>query len=245
MIAPPLFLAALLALSFVAGGTAAVVGFGIGSLVTPLLVTRLDTSLAIGIVAGPHLLASAVRYWQHRRTVDRALLLRFGIPSMAGGLAGALLQSRLQSPALLGVLGALLVATSLANLSSGFGGWRPAPSLALALGGLSGLFGGVAGNQGGLRAAGLAAFDLTPRAFIATSTAVAVLIDVARAPVYVANAGAALRAQGLLIAVTASGCLAGTLLGERLFARLPRETHRRLVALTVGAVGVWLLTRAF
>lgn len=245
MNADHLFLAGLFVLSLAAGGTAAVVGFGIGSLVTPLLVVRLDTSLAIGVVAGPHLLASAVRYWQHRHTVDRGLLIRFGIPSAVGGLVGALLQSRLESPALLGVLGALLLATSAANLSSGFGGWRPAPSLAFALGGLSGLFGGVAGNQGGLRAAGLAAFDLTPRAFIATSTAVAVLIDVARTPVYVARAGAELRAEWPLIAVAGAGCLAGTLLGERLFSRLARETHRRVVAVTVGAVGIWLITRAF
>ena len=41
----------------------------------------------------------------------------------------------------------------------------------------------LAGNQGGLRAAGLLAVDLPPRAFLATGTAVALLVDLARTPV--------------------------------------------------------------
>jgi hypothetical protein len=46
-------------------------------------------------------------------------------------------------------------------------------------------------SRGGLRAAGLTAFDLAPRAFLATGTAVALLVDMARTPVYLAHAGAA------------------------------------------------------
>jgi uncharacterized membrane protein HdeD (DUF308 family) len=66
-----------------------------------------------------------------------------------------MLQAALSGSALLAVLGALLIATGAASMTAGFGGWQAPPKVALGLGLLSGLFGGLAGNQGGLRAAGL------------------------------------------------------------------------------------------
>jgi uncharacterized membrane protein YfcA len=240
-----LFFVALFALGVVSGGTAAVIGFGIGSLLTPFLLTRLEPQLAIGVVAVPHLLATAVRYLQHRTAVDSGVLLRFGVPSAVGGLAGAALQATFTSPLLLAVLGLLLVATGVANLSRGFAGWQPAPAAALVLGLLSGIFGGLAGNQGGLRAAGLTSFDLPPRAFLATGTAVALLIDLARTPVYVARAGAELAAFAAPMGVAAAGCLLGTVLGERLFFGLPRERYRQAIGVALVAVGAFLLFRAW
>jgi uncharacterized membrane protein YfcA len=226
------------------GGTAAVIGFGIGSLLTPLLTLRLAPELAVAVVALPHLLATAVRYVRHAPQVDRPTFLRFGLLSAAGGLAGALLQSGFSAAALLAVLGALLVATGVAAVTGNCGGRRPAAPLALALGALSGLFGGLVGNQGGLRAAGLLAFGLAPRAFLATSTAVALLVDLARTPVYLARGGPHLWSLALPISVAAAGCLVGTIAGERLLLRLSLDTYRRVVGAGVAAIGGWLLARA-
>jgi uncharacterized membrane protein YfcA len=226
------------------GSTAAVVGFGIGSLLTPLLTLRLSPGLAVAVVALPHLLATAARFLRHVRSVDRPTFLRFGLLSAAGGLAGALLQSRFGAPALLAALGGLLIATALASLTGNFGGRRSGTPTALTLGLLSGLFGGLVGNQGGLRAAGLLAFDLSPRAFLATSTAVALVVDLARTPVYLVRAGPQLWSLALPIAVAAAGCLVGTIWGERLLLRIRPATYRRLVGAGVGAIGLWLLTRS-
>jgi uncharacterized membrane protein YfcA len=225
------------------GGTAAVIGFGIGSLLTPLLTLRLSADLAVAAVALPHLLATAVRYVRHAGAVDRPTFFRFGLVSAVGGLAGALLQARLSAPALLSVLGLLLIGTGVASVTGSFGGRRPRVPVALALGLFSGLFGGVAGNQGGLRAAGLLAFDLHPRAFLATSTAVALLVDLARTPVYLVRAGSSLWSLALPIAVAAIGCLMGTVLGERVLLGMGGPMYRRLVGVAVAAIGLWLLGR--
>lgn len=239
-----LFLIALFLLGVLSGGTAAVVGFGIGSLLTPLVAARYDAQTAIGIVALPHLLATALRFVQSRAFIDREVLLRFGLPSAVGGLAGAVLQGRFSSPALLVVLGGLLLATGIANMTGGFGGWRPGGHAAPALGLLSGFFGGLAGNQGGLRAAGLTGFTLKPRAFLATSTAVALLVDAARTPVYLARVGGTLRHIAGPIAVAAAGCLLGTVLGERVLIGTTPDRYRRLVGAGVALVGLWLLAHA-
>jgi uncharacterized protein len=221
-----------------------VVGFGIGSLLTPLLILRMTPDLAVAAVALPHLLATAVRFTRHASALHRPTFLRFGLWSAAGGLTGALLQAALSGPVLLATLGSLLIATGTASMTSSFGGWRAPPKAALALGLLSGLFGGLAGNQGGLRAAGLLAFDLPPRAFLATSTAVALLVDLARTPVYLLRAGPELWALALPITVAGLGCLLGTVWGERLLTRVSAATYRRLVGAGVAAVGVWLFARA-
>jgi uncharacterized membrane protein YfcA len=225
------------------GSTAAVIGFGIGSLLTPLLTLRLSPELAVAVVALPHLFATAVRYLRHAGVVDGPTFLRFGLLSAVGGLAGAVLQASLSAPALLAALGALLIATGFASLTGNFGGRRPGTPVALGLGLLSGFFGGLAGNQGGLRAAGLLAFDLPPRAFLATSTAVALVVDLARTPVYLLRAGPRLWSLAVPIAVAAVGCLVGTIWGERLLLRIGSTTYRRLVGAGVAAIGVWLLTR--
>jgi uncharacterized membrane protein YfcA len=73
---------------------------------------------------------------------------------------------------------------------------------------------------------------------------VALLVDLARTPVYLVRAGPQLRALALSIAVAALGCLLGTIWGERLLAWVSAATYRRLVGAGVAAVGVWLLARA-
>jgi uncharacterized membrane protein YfcA len=224
-----------------AGATAAVAGFGIGSLLTPLLALQLGTGTAVAAVAIPHAVATALRAWRLRAAVDRRVLRRFGLPSAAGGLLGALLYARLGHRALTATLGLLLLATALAGLTGWTSRLRPRGAGVTALGGLSGLFGGVAGNQGGLRAAALLAFGLSPTAYVATSTMTGLLVDAARTPVYLWRAGPALLEVGGAIGVATAGVVVGTLLGERILLGLPVDRFRRIVSLLIGLLGAALL----
>jgi len=230
--------------SVAAGATAAVAGFGIGSLLTPLLALRLGTPVAVAAVAVPHAAATILRAWRLRRAVDWPLFRRFGLWSAAGGLVGALVFARLGGPALTRVLGVLLLLTA----ASGLTGWATRVRLpawaAWLLGLLSGFFGGVVGNQGGLRAGALLGLGLSPAAFVATSTMAGVVVDVVRAPIYVARAGGAVGAAWPLVLAATAGALLGTLLGERALFGLSPDRFRRVVAALVGALGLWLLWQA-
>src|SRR5262245_62946982 len=99
------WLAGLFLLTILSGATASVVGFGIGSLLTPLLATQFGTEAAIAAVSIPHLAAGLLRGWRLRRAVDRAVLVRFGILSATGGLLGALVFWRLAPSMLARTLG--------------------------------------------------------------------------------------------------------------------------------------------
>lgn len=227
--------------SVVAGATAAVAGFGIGSLLTPLLALSLGTPLAVAAVAIPHAAATVLRAWRLRRAVDWPLFGRFGLWSAVGGLAGALLFARLGGEALTRLLGALLLLTSVSGLS----GWATRVRLprwgAWLLGLLSGFFGGLVGNQGGLRAGALLGLGLAPATFVATSTMAGVVVDAVRTPLYVLRAGPALADAWPLVVIATTGTVAGTLLGERALLGLSRERFRTIVAGLVGLLGVWLL----
>jgi len=231
----------LAALAIVGGATAAVVGFGIGSLLTPVLAVRFGAGVAVAMVALPHLAASLLRGWRLRAHLRRDVIVRFGLLSAAGGLLGALLYARLGGPAVAAVLGALLVVTAVAGLTGWTERWHPRGPAVWGLGLLSGFFGGLAGNQGGVRVAALSAFGLAPVELVAASTAAGVLVDLARTPVYVVREHAPLGAEAPRIALLVAGTLAGTLLGERLLFGLAPRVFRRVVSVAVGGLGLWLL----
>jgi uncharacterized membrane protein YfcA len=236
-----LFAALVLIVAVIAGGTASVVGFGIGSLLTPVLATRFGTDIAIAAVALPHLAGSLLRGWRLRASIDRSVLARFGLLSAAGGLVGAFAFARLAPSVLPRVLGLLLVLTATAGITKWSERWHPRGVLVWLLGALSGFFGGVVGNQGGLRAAALSAFGLAPVAFVATSTAIGVLVDLVRTPVYLARTGEDLLEISTLVVVCVMGVLLGTVLGERLLFGLSRERFRTVVSLAIGVLGIWFL----
>lgn len=227
----------------IAGAIAGVAGFGIGSILTPLLALRLGTKLAVAVVSVPHLIGTAVRFVTLRRHVDLRVLVQFGILSAAGGLLGALLNSRANSPALTIVFGLLLVTAGASSLTGFLERLHLGRIGAWVAGFLSGLFGGLVGNQGGIRSAALLAFDIPKESFVATATAIALIVDSARMPVYFAIEERQILEAWPLMAAAAAGVIAGTLFGVRLLRRLPEKLFRRGVGVIVILLGIYMLGR--
>lgn len=230
--------------ALIAGAIASVAGFGIGSLLTPLVGLQLDIRVAIAIVSIPHLIATAIRYWMLHKHVDWRVLGSFGLTSAAGGLAGAYLGAFITSPILTAVLGVLLVFAGLSGLTGWarrmrFSGWT-----AWVAGAISGFFGGLVGNQGGIRSAALFGFDLPKQAFVATATAVALLVDGARMPVYFFTQWRDIAAAWPYVVAATVGVVAGTLVGERLLRRIPEATFRTVVSGIILVLGAALLIGA-
>jgi uncharacterized membrane protein YfcA len=231
--------------SIVAGAIAAVAGFGIGSVLTPVLSLKFDVRLAIAMVSIPHFAGTVVRLILVRTHIDRRVLLWFGIASAGGGLAGAALQALVRSSVLAIVFGALLIFAGVGSLTGFASRMRFGDrNLALVGGALSGLLGGLVGNQGGIRAAALLGFDVDRQAFVATATAVALVVDGVRIPVYLAAQAADLAQQAPLIGALAVGAVVGTLAGGWTLRRLPEPVFRRVVGLLLVLLGAYTLGRA-
>ena len=236
------FLVALFGIAVLGGATAAVTGFGIGSLLTPFMASRFGMTVAIAAVAIPHALATALRCWRLRRGIDWSVMRGFGVLSAAGGLAGALLYARFSNRTLTVVLAVLLFATAVAGLTNWTRRVRMGSMGAGALGVASGLFGGLAGNQGGLRAAALLVFGLTPIAFVATSTATGLIVDAARLPIYLWRWSGDMGRVAIPVVVASVGVIAGTLAGERVLLGMSVDRFRIVVSVLIGLLGFWLLS---
>src|SRR5688500_861319 len=229
--------------ALVAGGIASIAGFGIGSVLTPALSIWIDARLAVAAISIPHLIGTALRFSLLKGRVDRRVLWSFGVASAAGGIAGALLNTVFTSPALLTLLAVLLLfvaAGELTGFSRRLVFRGPAAWVA---GALSGALGGLVGNQGGLRSAALLGFRMDRDTFVATATAIGLVVDAARMPVYFFVYSRELGRVVTPIVVATVGVVLGTVLGGRILRQIPEKYFRRVVAVFLAVLGIWLLTR--
>ncbi len=101
----------------------------------------------------------------------------------------------------------------------------------------------MVGNQGGIRSAALLGFNLQRDAFVATATAIALLIDVCRMPVYAALQFHSIVAEWRWAALATLGVIAGTLSGKWMLQRIPQNIFRAIVSGIILALGIWMLSQ--
>jgi uncharacterized membrane protein YfcA len=236
-----LFAVLLALVAVLAGAVAAVTGFGAGSLLTPALAVEAGTKLAVAAIAIPHFVGTAQRYWMLRRHVDRRILSGFGIASAVGGLSGALLGARFSGRGLAVVFGALLI---LAGITE-FTGWmervRWGKRAAWIAGAVSGVLGGLVGNQGGIRTAAMLGFSVPKESFVATATAIGLFVDGARLPVYLATQGHEITGIWPLVLTATGGVIIGTAFGTRLLGWVPQRVFRRVIAVLLVVLGLSMI----
>jgi len=229
------------AAAVIAGAIASLAGFGIGGILTPLLAWALGTKLAVAVVSVPHLIGTALRFGFIYRHVNRKVLLSFGIASAVGGLTGALLHVWLSSVWLGYILGVLLVFAGIMGLTGWTQRMRFGGAVAWVAGILSGGFGGLVGNQGGIRSAALFGFDLDKQSFVATATAIALMVDFFRMPVYAATQWRQVVGVWPVLVLAIIGIVTGTLAGQPVLRRIPDTTFRKTVAGIILLLGIWML----
>lgn len=226
-----------------AGAIASVTGFGIGSLLTPVLALQVDTRLAVAAVSVPHLVGTAFRFWLLRGGIDRGVFWSFGLTSAAGGLTGAVFQGWASNRWLTVVFGVVLLFAAVSEATGLARRLRFRGPVAWIAGAISGVLGGMVGNQGGIRSAALLGFDLHKGTFVATATAIALFVDGARMPVYLVTQHEKMSALWPWMALATAGIVAGTVLGSRVLDRLPERWFRRILALILAVLGGAMLLR--
>lgn len=230
--------------SFVAAGIASIAGFGIGSILTPLFSLKMETRTAVAAVSIPHFIATALRLWFVRKHIDKHVLYNFGVFSAIGGLAGALLNATASNPILTFIFASLLIFAGLSDLTGLASKMRFGSKIAWAAGALSGILGGLVGNQGGIRSAALLGFNLNRQAYIATATATGVIVDAARMPVYFVAHRADLYPIANLILISSVAAILGTIAGTLILHKLPERVFRLSVDVLLVGLGLYMMRRA-
>jgi uncharacterized protein len=225
-----------LALALLAETAGTVGGFGSSVFFVPLANFFLPFTTVLGLVALFHLASNVAKLGLFRQGIDRSLLLRLGVPAVlfaaAGAWAGAFVEPRWLEL----VLALFLVASSAALLLRPDWGLVPTKRNAVLGGAVSGWMAGMVGTGGAVRGLALAAFALPKEIFVATSAAIDLGVDSARALVYWRN-GYMREVELSWVPWLVLVAIAGTWLGRALLLRIPQERFRQIALVLVLAIG--------
>jgi uncharacterized membrane protein YfcA len=108
-------------------------------------------------------------------------------------------------------------------------------------GALSGGLGGLVGNQGGIRSAAMLGFNVPKESFVATATAIALFVDAARLPVYLAGEWRDIFALWPLVLAATGAVVLGTAVGTPVLRRLPTHLFRRILSVLLILLGLYML----
>ena len=175
-------------------------GFGLATLLTPVMLAFFPVEVAIALTGIVHLLNNFFKIglvWKH---INWKIAIRFGIFAAAGAFIGALVLAyisarnigysymigdRIISTSLVKlVIAVLLIVFVLIEFFPRLKMLKLNKDLIYGGGFASGFFGGLSGHQGALRSAFLISFGLTKEQFIATGIVIACFIDITRLSVY-------------------------------------------------------------
>jgi hypothetical protein len=232
-------------------------GFGLGTLLTPVFGLFFPLPVAVALTGVVHLLNNLFKLSLLGQHASRAYALRFGLPSVLGGLLGAWCLVRLSGQAPLHAwqwagrtfevtplkvgIAALMVFFACMEVVPALKSWRVARKYLTFGGLLSGFFGGLSGHQGALRSAFLVNAGLSKEQFIATGVVIACLVDGVRLPVYFARFEAARLWESwpVLLAATLAA-FAGAWLGARYLQKVTLTWVQRLTTAMIVLIAVLL-----
>lgn len=233
-------------------------GFGLGTLLMPVVALFFPVTVAISITAIVHLANNLFKLALVGRQASWGTVLSFGFPAVVASFFGALLLSHLSTMpplyelSLFGATRQILPIKAVAGiLIAFFVALELIPSFAkltfkrryLSLGGLlSGFFGGLTGHQGALRSMFLVKAGLTKEEFIATGVAVAALVDIARLFVYGWTIGLAGLSEPYLVVLACLSAFVGAFFGARLVHKVTYRTIQVLVSILLLVISVALMT---
>lgn len=244
--------------ALLASGLTLFSGFGLGTLLMPVMAIFFPLEVAIAMTAVVHLANNLFKVVLLGRQADPGVLLRFGIPAVAAAFMGALVlgwlsglpvlsyslwgQTHHLSP-LKGVVGGLILAFVALELTPG-ANKRKLDRKYLPLGGaISGFFGGLSGHQGAFRSMFLLKAGLDKQAFVATGVMLAVMVDLSRMLVY----GQALTHDGSgvdwpLVIVASLAAFTGAFVGKKLLTKITIRTIQVTVSALLVVVSLGLIS---
>ncbi|MGE3689769.1 MAG: TSUP family transporter [Novosphingobium sp.] len=229
-------------------------GFGLGTILMPIFALFFPVPVAIAATAVVHLANNIFKLGLMARQADWYTVLRFGLPASLAAMAGAMLLGWIDTIPVVATwslgghhfeitlvkaaIGVLIATFALLEL------WPRLQSLAfpprwLPLGGLlSGLFGGLSGNQGALRSAFLIKAGLSKEAFVATGAVAAVMVDAVRIGVYGSGTIATYLEQSRALAIPVLTATLFAFLGSYFGKMLLTKVTLRSIQLTVAGAMV-------
>ena len=230
--------------TFLAAALTVPAGFGLATMITPVVFLWLEPHEAVAVVAIVHGSHNAWKLKVLRESVDYSAVRRFGWAMVVGALLGAALNTVVESEPLLLLVGIALIILPLLSVTERWTNFR-LPEAEDRIGGFgSGFFGGLTGHQGALRAMFLQKRLPDKAEYAATAAVLALVVDLTRIPVYVALGGWQILDAGALIVGLVFAAILGVQLGKRWLKKWKSERIRNGILVAIVASGLLYVREA-
>ena len=216
-------------------------GFGVGTIMMPLMALFFDVKVAILLAAIVHIFNNLSRIALYYRHLRWEIVRRFGVVSILGAFVGSFAQLTMDSHWLKNGVGLFLALFALLSLRPGLINWKLPAIIDVAGGFLSGLIGGLIGNQGAIRSLYLLNYKLEKQELIVSAALIAVIIDLTRIPVYTYANYHYLTDNLLLLALVILASIAGTLIGSRILPQVSSEQFKKIILVAVLLLGILMM----
>ncbi len=244
--------------ALIASGLTLFSGFGLGTLLMPVVAIFFPIEVAIAITAMVHLANNVFKVGLLGRQTNRSVLARFGFPAIAAAFAGAWLLTWLSdvppvyeytalgrvlqvSPLKL-IVGVLILVFVLLELTPRFAKLSVDKKYLPLGGALSGFFGGLSGHQGAFRSMFLLKSGLSKEEFVATGVMLAVMVDMARMVIYGWDISSQHRAiEWPLVAAASLAAFAGACFGARILKKVTIRSIQIVVSVLLIVVSLGLI----
>ena len=215
-------------------------GFGSSVFFVPIAGFFFSFNMVLAITGILHVFSNVNKLLLFRNSIDKKLLLYYGIPSVLLVLAGSYLSTHTSFELAELTLAFFLVIFSATLLLLPKLQLPATRNNALLSGALAGLLAGFNGTGGAIRGISMAAFNLEKNTFVATSAAVDLGVDLSRSMVYLGY-GYFDKQYWYLIPLLLVISFFGSLVGKKLLYRIPQEKFKKLVLFLILGIGLILL----
>ena len=228
-------------LTLVASFVGTISGFGLSTVMLPVIVLYFPLPIALLFVGIIHAFSDLWKIILFKHAFDKKIILMFGIPGIIASLIGAKIVLTTPQTILLQFFGLILIAYVLIiTFNSRFR--LPHTPFYSGLGGVtSGFLAGVFGMGGAARSVFLTAFNFPKDVYIFATGAIGAIIDSGRLFTYYFG-GIRLEQDliyGLIIFIPVS--FIGAEIAKKFVDKVPQKLFRNVVALFLFLVGIKLL----
>tara|TARA_B110001452_G_C15237723_1_gene428547 strand:- start:2913 stop:3680 length:768 start_codon:yes stop_codon:yes gene_type:complete len=204
-----------MAITLMAAALTVPAGFGLATMLTPVVLLWLPPHEAIAVVAVIHGAHNAWKLKVLRSNINLDAVKRYGWALILGAIIGSLLQSKIPSNPLLLVVGIALIILPLLSVTEKWTKLRLGETEDRIGGFGSGFFGGLTGHQGALRALFLQKRLPDKLTYAATASVLALVVDLTRIPIYLYFEGRGIMDEYILIIALVLAAIMGVNLGKK------------------------------
>lgn len=234
-------------------------GFGLGTLLMPVMAIFFPVDVAIAITATVHFANNIFKGALFTGEFNKNILIKFGIPAMIFAFIGAFCLNLLSSAHTLFsyeifgkqieiesikfIIGTLILLFVIVEISPKFKQMKFEPKFLPLGGSLSGFFGGLSGHQGAFRSMFLIKCGMSKSEFIATGVFIAIMVDISRLIVYGLNFHTQAINANLSLVLTATLCaFMGSFVGAKLIKKVTIEKIKFLISLLLVIIATLMMS---